>query len=230
MPGTFATITERIRRKGVVHIAKKALLDLLSHCYMKLRFYEISHDISGELPAIAIPGGYEARELEKHELPILEDLVGRRWLRIYGKRMDQGMHCSILLNNGEVVNFLWSTFLNNVDDILGLVIPVGAGEAYSFNTFTSPKHRHRGVFFSLLVHHMYALKARGIRRVLAVHIESDMVKVYARYKKAGIPTEIIRIIDYRKILFWKSQTWSPYDGHIERESCEAWKPWKRSAT
>lgn len=218
MPGPLATIAERIRKKGAAHVAKKALLALLSPFYVRLRFYEIIHDLTGELPALAIPDGYEARELGKNELHLLRGLVGRRWLRVYGRRLDEGMRCFILRNeDGEVVNFFWSAFSDVVDDILGLVVPVGAGEVYSFNTFTSPTQRHRGLFFSLIVHHLYALKAMGIQRVLAVHIESDMAKVYPRYKKAGIPALIIKTIDYRKILFWKIQRWHPYDGHFEME-------------
>jgi hypothetical protein len=214
MPGPLTIISDRIRRKGTAHVAKRAFHVLLSPLYARARFYEIFHDISGELPALEIPEGYEARELDRSELHILKGLVGKRRLRVYGKRMNRGMRCFVLMKDGEVLNFFWTAFSDVVDDIMGLVIPVGSGEVYSFNTFTSPKHRHRGLFFSLIVHHLYALKALGIRRILAVHIESDMLKVYPRYKKAGIPAEIIKTIDYRKVLFWKIQKWSPYDGHI----------------
>ena len=214
MPGPLAALAERMKRKGAAYVAKRAIFRLFSPFYMHLRFYEIIHDISGELPEVVIPDGYEARELGKHDLHLLKKLVGRRWLKVYGRRMDRGMRCFALLKDGEVTNFFWCAFSNAVDDILGIRIPVGEGEVYSFNTLTSPKYRHMGLFFCLIGYNLSVLRAMGIRRVLAVHIKSDMVKVYPRYKKAGIPAEIAKTIDYRKVLFWRSETWIPYDGHL----------------
>jgi GNAT superfamily N-acetyltransferase len=217
MPGPLTTLADRVKRKGAAHVAKRALFRLFSPFYMNLRFYEISHNITGELPEVVIPDGCETRELGKHDLHLLRGLVGRRWLRVYGRRMDRGMRCFALLKDGEVTNFFWCAFSDAVDDILGLRIHVGDGEVYSFNTLTSPKHRHRGLFFSLIAFNLRVLRAMGIRRVLAVHIKSDMVKVYPHYRKAGIPTEILQTIDYRKILLWKRETWIPYDGHLSSE-------------
>ncbi len=204
------SLFERVRGKRVALLAWKAARIAVSPVYVKQRLYLIVHDLSRELPRLEPPPGYVFGNIEMAEVDLLVPLVGRKRVEAYRRRLGFGMLCYAFRKDGEVTNFFWCATSDVVDDILGIRIPVGGGEVYSFDTFTHRDHRHRGLFFSLLVLHLLDLRERGFRRVLATHNPRDMRSVYPRYLAAHIPVDIEKVIDFRRILFLHHVHWSHY--------------------
>ncbi|MFQ6102750.1 MAG: hypothetical protein ACE5OP_00490 [Candidatus Glassbacteria bacterium] len=208
------SLRRKIKGKGLGPLLRQAISVLKSKVYLHLKLYVIIHDLGGQIPEFNPPQGYILKELSRDEMDMLLPLVSGSRVRKYRNRIDQGMHCFAMMRNGTVTNFLWCSTSDVVDDILGIRIPVGGGEAYSFDTVTRPEFRHRGLFFCLLIYHLHVLKSMGMLRGIAVHNAQDMLKVYPRYKKAGIPVQIIKVIRFRRLLLWTNEHWETFDGHL----------------
>ncbi len=208
--------SDKIRRKGLWNVLKRALSIATSCIYSEVRLYRIEHDITGKIPEVGLPTGFSLAVLSRDELDILLPMVGRKKLQIYRERIDAGRSCIAVLKDGEAAAFIWCSPGEVLDDILGIVIPVGDKEVYSFNALTSFEFRQRGLFLLLVRYMLHDMKAKGFERIIVTHSGRDIVNVFPKYGRAGIPVRIIDVIDYRKILFSKKVRWSVYDGHLEK--------------
>jgi|GEM_PF-5643342 len=209
--------SDKIRRKGLLNVLKRAFSIATSGIYSNVRLYRIEHDITGKIPGVELPTGFSMAVLRRDELDILLTMVGRKRLQTYRERIDDGMSCLAVLKNGEAAAFAWCSPGDVLDDILGIVIPMGEKEAYAFDALSCLDFRKKGLFFSLLRCLLDESKSKGFERVIATHNSGDIVNVFPKYGRAGIPVRITDVIDCRKILFLKKVRWSAYDGHLEKE-------------
>jgi len=208
----------KIREKGLFHVLKRSFSIATSGIYSNVRLYRIVHDLTEKIPELELPSGFNQAILNRDELDKLLPLVGKKRIGLYRERVERGIHCVAAMKDGVVVSFVWYSPVDVLDDILGIRIPVGGGEAYSFDALTSHEFRHRGLFFSIISYLLDDLKSRGFERVTATHNSGDIVRVFPKYGRAGIPARITDVVDCRKILLWMRVKWSEYDGHLDNEN------------
>lgn len=202
------SLVERIRRKGLSETIRRVVRVGVSPIYVNQRLYLIVHDLEDELPSVEHPPGFAFGTIGRDNLELLMPLVGEKRVSSYRRRLDEGMICYALWKGSQVTNFFWCSDHDVVDDILGVRIPVGSGEAYSFDAFTHVDYRHRGLFVALLIFHLHDLRKKGYSRILGCHNPRDLDFVYPRYRENNIPVQIERMIDFRKVLFIKNVRWS----------------------
>ncbi len=210
---------DRIREKGISQALRKGLATFISPFYRREKVFVIAHDLAGTLPEPAASNGYEYRSLAPEEVDLLTDLVEPRRVKRYRKRLSEGQRCDAAFSEGKIVGFCWSSTEPVIDDLLSFEIPVGPGEVYFYDSFTKKSERCKGLFFTLLIKGFHRSKQRGKKRAIAIHSEDDLIRVYPRYRRKGIPVRMTKVVKFVRVLFWSNVKWFDYDSEASLPDC-----------
>lgn len=203
-----------LRRKGFAHLTTRAISRITSPLYMRKRMYLFEVDLLKNLPAVIIPGGCTYRELFRDTYECLFPLVSKRRTALYRRRINQGAKCFAAICDGRVVSFVWASLTDIQDENYHFPIHVREGEAYSFDGYTDPDYRRRGVFMGLVIYQLHVLRSICVRRALVIQHTAEMVAMYPKYLDVGLSAKVLNTIDYRRVARWGRDTWSLYDGHL----------------
>lgn len=104
------------------------------------------------------------------------------------RRLTDGQRCLVLwASDREIASGMWVAFGRARIDYLAMDLPLAAGEAYLFQSYTTPAHRGRGYSTTLLLALRHALQEEGYTYTVGC-IQPDRAIAYAPlYRSRTVP-------------------------------------------
>jgi len=159
-----------LRNKLRFNSPMRILLDGLRHIGLTfMPFYIFNEDVKAGMSAntLSLPKNFEFCHLTDQDMPELELLPMRtRKAGSLLKLMEDGNRCLAIRIHGQIAAFSW--FNTHECNFSGAQFPLGASEAYLFDTYTSPDFRGQNLA-PLVRQEIYkVLYALGISKALSV--------------------------------------------------------------
>lgn len=163
---------------------------MLAHTfYRRLWIFELP--LTSATPEPSVPDRVEVTELDAAQLGALQGLrPSETPLDVMRTRMHQGHRCWVARIDGRVVAMQWAAAGTLPGPWLGVDLPLAPDESSSYDSFTAPSHRGRGLGVLLRAVMARALGANGHTRLLATVLPENLpaVKLVERLGYARIGT------------------------------------------
>jgi GNAT superfamily N-acetyltransferase len=98
-------------------------------------------------------------------------------------RVDRGDACVVAYVNGSLAHFHWVTFTPQLSGDDHTVLHLGENEAYTYDSYTVPKFRRRGIASEAKKFLLMYLIHRGIQTVYAMHKSDNVASSGAALKR-----------------------------------------------
>jgi GNAT superfamily N-acetyltransferase len=184
LPARLRAVT---RDGGLLYRARVALARL---AWFECLVVAVELDAAG--PAREAPPGVNARPLDDGDLDAflrLRPEFGREQVEARLAAGHLGM--SVWLG-GELVAASWTRFDCIWVPILERSIPLGEGEAYTYDSYTGPAHRRRGIATARSQAAIEEMRARGYRRIVGCILPGNPAALNAALAAGARPVRRVR--------------------------------------
>ncbi len=104
------------------------------------------------------------------------------------RQLEEGHRCYLARSDGRIVASCWVAYQRAWSRYLSREIQLAADEVYNYDAFTAPHVREMGVLKALATHGHERLRARGIRRAIALTVPENRAAIVSQtgYRTIGI--------------------------------------------
>ncbi len=127
-------------------------------------------------------------------------------------RLGRGERCFTAWHEGRLVSTTWAATGRVRIDYLDRDLALAPGDAYAYDAFTAPDYRGREIAGLCTASMQRALRAAGVRRLLAAHLPENR---FVRGRTAKRPQRDLGVIGYVGL--------GPWRRHFLRERAGEWR-------